>query len=786
MKKMTKKIISAIFGFAFAFTVGAGVYSVCNDQLVVKADEAAITISDAVLSSEVYKVEMSCETWTITNASGDTFDINYMSEDRVECRRNILINGVSLFEINTSVDDSAYVYVSSPLTLPNKQLYNAANKEYDVFQNPTLLAAPVNGNTLTVWIHQDYVNSICDEEGETLTVTMKTGFNYNGATVAEETSKVVYTKPAEVAPVEKTVIETSVTGIAGSYGAEDKHLDFFLSVHDYDTDLNIKAVDKVLLASLDYYDYILIDGEKLGDLVVAEGYAQGEVYFNAWFKESFGTRWPEAMFKAGTIDAVQEVTVLAGCQFPSYNDPNTVYQTTEDVTFTRQESGAFADLNSLMYAEDLDISWAVACGDAGELFRVNISSDLWELKPTQPEGLPQPDIFDFNYYDSGMRDTIKKSILINGKSLYDINTTVDDTDYVYSTYPMTLDNKSGEYDAFANPTMLEVQGNTLILYIHKNYMQSICSNFGDSVTLTVAAAISGSDAVMGKILAEDVVAEVYAIGYDLTLMDGNTELDVLSIKAGNSLDIVPAPTKDHLTFAGWVDAEGNPAPATMPAEVLTLYATWKPVPYTVKVVYLDGSETEFVFGMMKDETLGVEYLPEELEAALIAALPEETETEGYGYAEKIPGTFQLKNYVFTVQAVKNIFTITFVDENGNDIGVAPITFTAKTINDLVLPEVPAKEGYTGKWNKTTDRLQLEDVTLYAVYTEIKEIPETPDKPQDSTTDSSVDGDSTDTSAPNNSGAASFFAGCTGTVGGIAGGLTALAIAAVALFKKKED
>ena len=220
----------------------------------------------------------------------------------------------------------------------------------------------------------------------------------------------------------------------------------------------------------------------------------------------------------------------------------------------------------------------------------------------------------------------------------------------------------------------------------------------------------------------------------------------------------------------------------MPASVLTLYATWKPVPYTVKVVYLDGSETEFVFGMMKDETLGVEYLPEELEAALIAALPEETETEGYGYAEKIPGAFQLKNYVFTVQAVKNIFTITFVDENGNDIGVAPITFTAKTINDLVLPEVPAKEGYTGKWNKTTDRLQLEDVTLYAVYTEIKEAPVTPDKPQDSTTDSSNDSDSTDSSASEKS----FLAGCTSMVGGIAGGLTALAIAAVALFKKKED
>ena len=786
MKKMTKRIVGAVFGLALAFTVGAGVYSA---QSVVTADaESAITIADAVLSNEVYKVEISCADWTFSNNSNDTYDMNYMTEDRIECRRNILINGVSLFEIQDTVDDSAYTYVTFPMTNTSTQV--AYGKTYDVFQNPTLIDAPVDGNVLRVWIHKDYVDSICDEAGEELTVTIKTGFNYNGATVAEETSKVVYTKEAEPVPVEKTVIETSVTSIAGSYGALDKHLDFFLSVHDYEGQ-EMKAVDKLLLTTLDYYDYILLDGEKLGDLITKDGGSQGEVYFNAWFKPSFGTRWPEWMYQAGLVDSVQEVTILAGCQFPSYSDANTVYQTTEDITFIRQSSGAFADPSSLMYADDVTVNWAVADGAESELFRVDISSDLWDLEPLIVEinGVEGPDIYDFNYYDNGARDTVKHSIFLNGKSVYEINTTVDDADYVYATFPMTVDQKShdGLYDVFANPVLMEAKDNTLKLYIHKDYVASLCSSFGDSLTLTISADISGSDKVMGKVLCEDVVAEVYAIGYDLTLMDGATEIGMLSIKAGNALNNLPVPEAEHLTFAGWVDAEGNPAPATMPESVLTLYASWNPVPYTVTVNHLDGTQETFTFGMMKDEENGIEYLPEELEAALLAVLPEETEREGYAYAERIPSTFQLKDYEFNVQAVKNVFTITFTDEAGNDIGVAPIEFTAKTIDDLVLPEVPAKEGYTGKWNKTTDRLQLEDVTLYAVYTEIKEVPDTPDTPdvpQDSTDSTDSADDSVD--APANNGGVMGILGCSGVVGGIAGGLTALAIAAVAVLKKKED
>ena len=176
-------------------------------------------------------------------------------------------------------------------------------------------------------------------------------------------------------------------------------------------------------------------------------------------------------------------------------------------------------------------------------------------------------------------------------------------------------------------------------------------------------------------------------------------------------------------------------------------------------------------------------------AILEANLPEATEEAGYAYAERLPVLFEVEDYTFNVTLVKVIFTLTFVDENGEDIGIAPMTFTAKTINDLQLPAVPEKAGYKGTWNKTTDRIKLEDTTLTAVYTEIKDEPTTPDKPE-APTDST---DSTDSTEPTDSsdsaqqgGLAGILAGCSGVVGGIASGMVALGVVAVALLKKKED
>ncbi|MBE7080100.1 MAG: hypothetical protein E7371_02545 [Clostridiales bacterium] len=800
MKKMTKRIVGVAFGAALAFTIGAGTYNVLDNQSVIMADAATYTIdmTETISSADwgtvgdykeagLYRFWVGGDktnAWTsggkCANENANAYLLDYIkvngktvAQHREEYAE-MLANGGEK-KISWTGMSADGLLEGQRIMQPNIADETAGNKATcyaPIFVNFTCHAA-ANGNAIDMYIPTSYLSEVTSIElSKDLTITNGTDTwgisqdikwmqnSYGGAKVVGE----------------KTVIETSVTGIDGKYGQEDKSLGFLFS--NYEMAPATTAVDKAFLASINYYDYILVDGQKLGALMKQGG--QGEVYYNAW-GVPFGTRWPEWMKAQGLIDSVQEVTILAGCQFPAYGKADTVYQTTEDVTFTRQPSGAFANPETLMYASDVNVGWAMEAGDKKELYRIDITSDAWQLNPLIPEGQTNPDAFDLAYFDFGSRDLVRKSILLNGKSLYEINTTVDDTDYEYSTSPMKEnDTQQNGNDVFKNPTLLEVRGNTLILYIHKNYVNSLCSNFGDTITLTIKADISASDKVNGKVLAEDVTAEVYAVGYTLNLMVGNTKFNEMSVKAGNALDSLPTPEAESLIFAGWVDADGNPAPATMPESVLTLYASWKPVPYTVTVKHLDGTEETLVFGMMKDVENGVLYSADEMVDVLNACLPEETATEGYAFKERVPNVFQMQNYTFTVETVKVVFTITFVGENGEDIGVAPITFTKATIGSLVLPAVPEKEGYTGTWNKTVDRLKLEDVTLTAVYTEAEEPTTTPDSSTDSTADSTTDSTVEDSSSAEEKG------GCGSVVGGIACTLTALGVAAVAVLKKKED
>lgn len=818
MKKMTKRIVGVAFGAALAFSIGAGTYGVWDNQSVITADAATYTIdmTDTIYAREwgatadykeagLYRLFVGGDKTKAWVESGVCANEN----ENAHLLDSIKVNGKTIAQYRTEYGELVANGGTSPITWTGMADdgcyegvgYMQGNIAYEVNNGPVLedkkaYYAPIFvniayhgtefGNAIDIYIPTSYISEVTSIEllDE---FTMSNGTDTWG--ISQDIKWVSNSFGAAKVLGELTVLETSVTGIDAKYGQTDRSLGFFFSNYEVPASVVAAEVDKGFLASINYYDYILVDGVKLGTLMKESG-GQGQVFYNAW-SVPFGTRWPELMNSAEKADAVQEIKILAGCQFPAYGQANTVYETTEDVTFTRQPSGAFANPETLMYAADINVAWAVDAGDKNELFRIDITSDAWQLNPMTPEGMPNPDAYDLVYFDGGSREIVRKSILINGKSVYEINTTVDDANYEYSTFPMGNEGKAtikvnGEdkaCDLFQNPTLLEIRGNRLSLYIHKDYVKTICSQFGDTLTLTIKADISASDKVNGKVLAEDVTAEVYAIGYTLNLMDGNTQLNEMSVKAGNALDNLPVPTAEHLTFAGWVDADGNPAPEIMPAEVLTLYATWKPVPYTVTVKHLDNTEETFVFGMMKDVENGVLYAAEDMADVLNACLPEDTEEIGYAFAERIPNVFQLQDYTFTVETVKVVFTITFVGENGEDIGVDPITFTKATIGSLVLPAVPEKAGYTGTWNKTVDRLKLEDVTLTAVYTEVKE----PTKPNDSTSsnDSTVDS-TTDSSVEDSVSTEEEKGGCGSVVGGIVCGISVLGVAAVAVLKKKED
>lgn len=116
-------------------------------------------------NKELFKVDITSESWDIKN---NNYDFMYGNQYE-EYRKRIFINGVSVYDINTNTDDSAYVYSTSPMT----------GNDDALFAHPILIETHAqNGdpNTITLWIHRDYISSLAED---TITVTLGEEFQYN-------------------------------------------------------------------------------------------------------------------------------------------------------------------------------------------------------------------------------------------------------------------------------------------------------------------------------------------------------------------------------------------------------------------------------------------------------------------------------------------------------------------------------------------------------------------------------------------------------------------------------
>ena len=129
-----------------------------------------------------------------------------------------------------------------------------------------------------------------------------------------------------------------------------------------------------------------------------------------------------------------------------------------------------------------------------------------------------------------------------------------------------------------------------------------------------------------------------------------------------------------------------------------------------------------------------------------ATAPEVPAKEGYTGAWDKDG----KNITVdtTINAVYTIkeYTITFMDENG-----VYKVLTVKHCETIEMPAVPTKDGYVVTWDKTVD-VATGDMTINAVYTEVPS--STPDETEPETepeteTDDSKESDSPETGDNNN-------------------------------------
>lgn len=208
----------------------------------------------------------------------------------------------------------------------------------------------------------------------------------------------------------------------------------------------------------------------------------------------------------------------------------------------------------------------------------------------------------------------------------------------------------------------------------------------------------------------------------------------------------------------------------------------------VTVNYNDGETTLYTDEYQEKDTTLVGYTPAEKDGYEFKGwyLDQELTTE-------VPAEYiATENVTLYAKYEAVTYAINYVLDGGINAEGNPATYTA---SDLIALQVPTKEGYEFKgWYATADfsgdavvEINGEtkaDIALYAKWEQLPvEEPGTSDEP---TTSEPTTSEPTTSEPSTNEEKEESDSGCGSTIGGIAGGVVALGIAAVTLLKKKED
>ena len=239
----------------------------------------------------------------------------------------------------------------------------------------------------------------------------------------------------------------------------------------------------------------------------------------------------------------------------------------------------------------------------------------------------------------------------------------------------------------------------------------------------------------------------YAITY---VVDGDT-IATDSTAYGSAITLLEEPAKEGHTFLGWSEA-----PATMPANDITITGKYKVNTYTVMYV-VDGeviesypveygkelvmmplapekeghtfmgwselpaimpAEDVTVTGTFKVNTYAVTYVVDGVTVATdsvvygtAVTLIDKLEKEGYSFSwSEAPETMPANDITITGEWSINSYLVTFIID-----GEVYATDSVEYGAEIVLPEVPEKENSTFEWDETPTTMPASDVTIYGNY-----------------------------------------------------------------------
>ena len=166
---------------------------------------------------------------------------------------------------------------------------------------------------------------------------------------------------------------------------------------------------------------------------------------------------------------------------------------------------------------------------------------------------------------------------------------------------------------------------------------------------------------------------------------------------GSEIVLIDEPVKEGYTFSGWSEA-----PATMPAEDVTIEGTFAVNYYTVTYL-LDG------------EVYATESVAYGSEITLI----EEPTKEGYTFSgwSEAPATMPAEDVTIEGSFAVNYYTVTYIVD-GEIYAKESVAYGS----EIVLREEPTKEGHTfSGWSEAPVTMPAEDVVIEGCFTPVTRI-----------------------------------------------------------------
>ena len=233
---------------------------------------------------------------------------------------------------------------------------------------------------------------------------------------------------------------------------------------------------------------------------------------------------------------------------------------------------------------------------------------------------------------------------------------------------------------------------------------SLTGTTGQSVS-AVAGEVSGftfnaAESTLTAIIAGDGSTKL-VLKYSRNVYTATFDGVEYTVRYGAALpDVTPA-DKTGMKFVGWVDAQGNKAPATMPANDLALTSKWEAVEYTITYI-VNGQKTveTYKYG----------------DTVIAPADPVVDKMTFTGWSMEIPTTMPAENLIiiasFESTGTVDAYTVTFWAD-----GVEFQKTLVKVGSEITLPtNPPTKEFYVFKgWKDVPAVMPANDIDIYAEF-----------------------------------------------------------------------